>query len=188
MNKQEVNNWVGGLSERPDFDTLYMTLCLVLAQRSMDPNTAHGSFLIHADKTVLSCGYNGPIRGSLDEEIPIKRPEKYAHMIHSEENCMLSYYGSREDLKGSIMYVSGSPCHRCMRKMLQKGVRNFVLGTIGSCSCNEEDEKAKKIMLKNKDVNIKQFTEDDMNRVMQLLDRTKKYILHKREETFKNSS
>jgi hypothetical protein len=69
-----------------------------------------------------------------------------------------------------------------MRMMLQKGIRSFVLGTIGSKCMDEADAAAKVIMLENKQVNIKQFTDEDMDKVIDLLERTKNYVLHKRQQ------
>ena len=174
--------WEGGIDNKPSYDVTYITLSLVLAQRSMDTSTVHGCFLVADDKGILACGYNGPIKGSIDENIPMTRPEKYCHMIHSEENCMIAYDGDRGSIAGATMYISGPPCHRCMRMMLQKGIRNFVLGTIGSHCIDEADEAAKVIMLENKSVNIKQFTNEDMDQVIDLLERTKNYVLHKRQQ------
>jgi len=75
---------------------------------------------------VLATGYNGPITGSRDADVPITRPEKYFYFIHSEENCLLAYNGSKQDLYNAVIYVTGVPCHRCLRMILQKGIRKII--------------------------------------------------------------
>lgn len=48
-------------------------------------------------------------------------------MIHAEENALLAYNGPASDLVGATIYVTGKPCHKCLRMILQKGIRNIVV-------------------------------------------------------------
>jgi dCMP deaminase len=109
-----------------NYDDYFLAMCYLVAMRSIDPSTKCGAVLVSKDHKVLSTGYNGPIRGAIDEMVPLERPAKYAHLLHSEENCLLAYNGSSQDLVDSTMYVTGAPCHKCLRMILQKGVRNIV--------------------------------------------------------------
>ena len=68
---------------RPAWDEYYLTIAYVVAQRSFDPSSKCGCVLVSRDGRVLSTGYNGPIKGSIDSKIPLTRPEKYCHMIHT---------------------------------------------------------------------------------------------------------
>jgi len=51
MNRQVTTDEVLG---RPDWDTWFMTLCFVIAQRSIDPATKHGTVMVSDDKTILA--------------------------------------------------------------------------------------------------------------------------------------
>ena len=156
-----------------------MALCFLISQRSIDTSTTHGAVLVSKSKSILSTGYNGPIKGSNDRKIPMSRPEKYAHMIHAEENALLAFTGSEKDLEGATMYITGRCCSKCLRMMLQKGIRRIVHGAVGS-KCVEgsnSDLEAQKIMLEGRDVEIIEY--GDSNKVCGLLNRTLDYISHK---------
>ena len=124
------------------YDEYFLTMCFLVAQRSIDPSTKCGAVLVSADRRILSTGYNGPIKGSDDTNIPLERPAKYAHLLHAEENCLLAYNGSAQDLVGSTMYVTGSPCHKCLRMILQKGIKS-VIATDGNAAVMHDDSEEK---------------------------------------------
>ena len=66
---------------RPDWDTYFMALAFVVAQRSIDPNTKHGTVLVSKDKRILVTGYNGPIKNSMDKKEYSLHINVYAFMI-----------------------------------------------------------------------------------------------------------
>ena len=123
-----------------DYDDYFLTLAYVVAQRSIDPSSKCGAVLVGAENQILSTGYNGPIRGSDDDMIPLERPAKYAHMLHAEENCILSFDGRRPDLEYSTIYVTGAPCHKCLRMIIQKGIYNIVHTDGNKTVMHDEDE------------------------------------------------
>lgn len=169
--------WVGGYAEKPDWTTFFLAEAFLTAQKSIDTSTAHGCVWVSNDNRILSKGYNGPLRGSDDEIIPMTRPDKYYLLLHSEENCILNYNGSSSDTENSIFFVTGRPCHKCLRMILQKGVCRIVHGPVGSQCVDEEDMRAQEMMLKDKRVAIEQV--DDMRPVADLLLRTISYIKYK---------
>ena len=109
-----------------DWDIYYLTLCYVVAQKSKDLSTKCGAVIVSDDNRILSTGYNGPIRNSNDSNFPTKRPEKYYHTLHAEENALLMYSGSCRDIFGATIYVTGMPCHKCLRMIIQKGISRVV--------------------------------------------------------------
>ena len=164
---------------KPEKDIHYLTQCFVIAMRSLDPDSKYGSIIVSKDGRPLSSGYNGPIKGSKDDEIPLTRPEKYFHMIHSEENAILAYNGSYQDILGATIYVSGKPCHVCMRMIIQKGIKEVVYPKFPLAKCqDDEDITATKLMLKHhKDVKVREI--NCIGDIMHLLDDTEKYICNK---------
>jgi len=175
--EDRVVSWQGGLENRPDWDSFFMSLAFLISQKSLDPRTAHGSVLVAEDKRILSVGYNGPIRGSIDGNIPLDNNDKYPYLLHSEENCLLNYYGSKEDLKNSTLYITGKYCHKCLRMILQKGIKNIVLGPVKSSCVDEADEKASAEMLIGKNVVIRTY--EDSEKIKSLLTKTMDYIDYK---------
>lgn len=127
---------------KPLYTDYFATLSFLVAQRSVDPSTKCGAVLVSKDRRILSTGYNGPLRGADDTKVPLTRPEKYPHLLHAEENCLLSYNGSFQDLEDATIYVTGRPCHKCLRMILQKGIRNIIV-TNGNPTVMHDDSEEK---------------------------------------------
>ena len=126
---------------KPLYTDYFLTIAYLVAMRSIDPSTKCGAVLVSADKRILSTGYNGPLREADDSKVPLTRPEKYPHMIHAEENAILAYGGSRTDLEGSTIYVTGKPCHKCLRMILQSGIRNIIINDGNKTVMHDESEE-----------------------------------------------
>ena len=88
------------VKQRPSWEEYYLAIAYVVSQRSFDPSSKCGCVLVSKDNRVLATGYNGPLKQSIDEEIPLIRPQKYKHMLHGEENALLAYNGSHQDIQG----------------------------------------------------------------------------------------
>ena len=168
------------LKNRPDKDVYYLTLAFVIAQASFDPSSKCGSVIVSKDGRILSTGYNGPIKHSNDLEIPLTRPSRYLHFLHSEENSILAYNGSYQDIAGATIYVTGRPCHRCLRNIIQKGITRIVYGVNVTNVVNQDDMDAQAIMLRHHPeveiVEIKDNTE-----VQLLLRKADNYIENKKK-------
>lgn len=137
------------LANRPKKDIYYLTLASVVAQASFDPSSKCGAVIVSKDGRILSTGYNGPLKHSKDEEIPLTRPEKYYAFLHGEENALLAYNGSYQDIAGSTIYVTGLPCHKCLRMIIQKGITKIVYGKNNTMVVDQNDVDAQKIMLRH---------------------------------------
>jgi deoxycytidylate deaminase len=132
--------------------------------------------LVSSGRTILSTGYNGPLQGSDDASIPMSRPEKYSHMIHAEENLLLAYHGSRQDLAESSIYVTARPCHRCLRGILRKNITRIVYGS-GWWPVPDDDLNAQELMLKDRDVEIIEYK--DMDKIKGVLTMAVQYMDYK---------
>lgn len=152
--------------------------------RSIDPSTKCGAVLVSKERKVLSTGYNGPIKGSLDRMIPLVRPLKYSHILHAEENCLLAYNGSNQDLDGSTMYITGKPCHKCLRMIMQKGIKEIVYCNANVAVMQDSDEKAiVDLMLEYAPfVNIRMV--DNIDSICSTLRNTELYIKEKNPTKF----
>jgi len=178
-----MGKWQGGEETKPNWDDYYMALALTVAQRSVDKSTVHGACLVSYDHRLLSIGYNGPLKGGTfsDEDLS-KRPDKYWYMIHAEENCLINYHGSYSDLGSSTIYVTGEPCHRCLRMILQKGIHRIVYGTIGSKCIDENDIKAKKKMIAAMAPPPQIIVYNNLDNTKELLQKTLDYIEYKENQ------
>jgi len=109
--------------ERPTWDQYFLNIARVIATRSHDAETQVGALLVDANHRLLATGYNGFPPGCDDEKLPNTRPEKYPYMVHAEINAIAS---SRQDLKGSTLYVTLSPCCECVKAIITAGVARVV--------------------------------------------------------------
>ena len=172
---------VQNVKDRPHWDIYYLTMAYIVAQRSFDASSKCGCVIVSKYNSVLSTGYNGPIKGSIDVEIPVTRPEKYCHMLHGEENALLAYNGSKQDIQEATAYVTGRPCHRCLRMMIQKGITRIIHSENPTMCVDQADLDAQEIMLRHHPEVI--MLQLDICGVQELLNNTNEYINHKIELT-----
>lgn len=167
-----------------DYDTYFLAMCYLVAQRSPDPSTKCGAVLVSSEKRILSTGYNGPIKGVNDALVPLERPAKYAHLLHAEENCLLAYSGCAQDLNGATIYVTGAPCHKCLRMILQKGVTEIVYtdGNLAVMQDVAEQEICKLMMSYSHDVSVRVVK--NLPQICELLQTTETYIVKKNPDKF----
>ncbi len=118
--------------DRPSEDEFYMSIAKLCSLRSKDKQTKVGACLVK-DKKILSIGYNGAPRSFPDELVPdgcdMSAPlkdQKYPYICHAELNAILNYGGSLNDLKGSKIYLTISPCYDCAKILAQVGVSEII--------------------------------------------------------------
>lgn len=136
---------------KPNWDDYYMVRAFWAARRSPDPSTKHGCVLVGPNHEPISEGYNGYPRGSNDDAMPRTRPEKYLVTLHSEENAI---FHAKTSLAGVTAYITGEPCTNCWARMLQVGVRRYVLGAKGSHMVDEKVQAITRLLLEGRDVEI----------------------------------
>lgn len=101
------------------------------ASRSLDSSTHAGSVIVRPDNTLVSTGYNNPIRGMNIDEVPTTRPEKYFYMEHAERNAIFSAAKNEGGLAGCRLYINFLPCADCARAIVQAGITEVVVHTEG---------------------------------------------------------
>lgn len=115
--------------DRLNWDDYFSIMALWISKRSPDESTKHGAIITNKKNQILGVGYNGFVRGTNDSLMPQKRPAKYSCVLHSEENCILNCNSS---LENSILFVTGFPCIKCWRLIIQSGIKKVVYGNIKS--------------------------------------------------------
>ena len=164
---------------RPLWDDWYLAMSLVVAQRSLDNSTKHGCVIVGSGNEVLSIGYNSPPRGCNDFDIPQTRPEKYLYMEHSESNAILNAARVGVCLQGSTFYITGFPCHECVRKIINVGAVRVVYGEIGAYCINENSIEAIRKMLPKELI----FTKIPLKNAETILDVAIKYSIDKKKQS-----
>lgn len=122
---------------KPSWDEYFTKMAVLVSSRSPDPSTKHGCVIVNERNVVVSTGYNGPVNGIDDTQVVLTRPEKYAWLIHAEENAVLF---ATCPLKGCTAYITGPPCSACFRRFCQVGIVRVVCGSVRSASLTSEEQ------------------------------------------------
>jgi len=165
---------VASIPDRPEWDDWFMTLCFVIAQRSIDKHTKHGCVVVDNSKSILSVGYNSPPRNCNDFKIPLERPEKYMYMEHAESNAISNAARVGTPLNGSTFYITGPPCHECYRRIINVGASRIVCGPIQSTMVTPEVVQALAKMGQHQKMETMSFENGDA--IRNLLHRTEDYL------------
>ena len=112
-------------------DEYFMTLAVITACRSKDPNTQVGACIVSDKGRIMSVGYNGTPNDYPDDEFPWNRygdtlTTKYAFVCHAELNAIMNFDGDKKDFLGSTLYVDLFPCNNCAKAIIQCGIKNVV--------------------------------------------------------------
>lgn len=110
---------------RLGWDEYFMSVAFLIAMRSPDAQTQHGSVIVNNQNQLVSTGYNGFLQGAIDHDMPNIRPKKYLHILHSEFNAVTS---ANQNLKGCKAYVTGPPCNECLKLMAKSGIKLIIVG------------------------------------------------------------
>jgi dCMP deaminase len=103
---------------RPSFETIYMQLAYLLAQRSTCQRLKVGTVITSTTfRKVLAVGYNGNASGlpnCCDRTDPGN-----CGCLHSEENAVINCDTARETPK--IVFVTHMPCAQCAKRLINLG-------------------------------------------------------------------
>jgi dCMP deaminase len=116
---------------RPSWDTYFMNITNLVAERSTCLRRAVGAVLVK-DKRILSTGYNGaPANlkhclevGCLREQLGVEsgKMHELCRGIHAEQNAIIqaAYHGV--SVKGAAIYCTNQPCSICARMIINAGI------------------------------------------------------------------
>ncbi|EDQ90054.1 uncharacterized protein MONBRDRAFT_3136, partial [Monosiga brevicollis MX1] len=108
----------------------YMSMAMLAAKRSKDPNTQVGCTIINPDGIVVSMGYNGFPIGCSDQELPWQKHSanpletKFPYVCHAEMNAILNT--NDESVRGCTLYATLFPCNECAKMIIQAGIVEVV--------------------------------------------------------------
>ena len=115
--------------ERVSWDEYFMNIAKAVATRSTCPRKFVGAVIVR-DKTILSTGYNGSVRGlpHCDEVGHMMEDDHCVRTIHAEANAVIqaAVHGTR--IEGATLYVTASPCWSCFKMVANAGIRKIVFG------------------------------------------------------------
>ena len=117
------------MAERASWDEYFMNLARVVSSRSICPRKSVGAVIVR-DKTILSTGYNGSIRGMphCTEAGHMMENGHCVATIHAESNAILQAARNGVMIDGGTIYVTASPCWNCFKEIANSGIRRIVYG------------------------------------------------------------
>ena len=105
------------MPERASWDEYFMNIARVVASRSTCDRKFVGAVIVR-DKTILSTGYNGSIRG-MPHCAEVGHMMEDGHCvatIHAESNAIIQAAKNGVSIDGASIYVTASPCWNCFKQ------------------------------------------------------------------------
>ena len=115
--------------QRLGWDEYFMSIARVVASRSTCDRRHVGAVLVR-DRTILSTGYNGSIRGMphCDDVGHMMENGHCVATIHAEANAIIQAARNGVKIDGATVYVTASPCWNCFKMLANAGVSRVVFG------------------------------------------------------------
>ncbi|MCC7536109.1 MAG: cytidine/deoxycytidylate deaminase family protein [Deltaproteobacteria bacterium] len=115
--------------DRASWDRYFMDIATVVATRATCDRKHVGAVIVR-DKTILSTGYNGSIRGlpHCDEVGHMMEDGHCVRTTHAEANAIVQAARNGVGIDGAGIYVSASPCWGCFRLIANAGIRRICYG------------------------------------------------------------
>ena len=106
-----------------------MNIAKEVATRSTCDRKHVGSVIVR-DKTILSTGYNGSIRGMphCDEAGHMMENDHCVATIHAEANAVLQAAKNGVMIDKAEVYISASPCWPCFKMLANAGIKKIYYG------------------------------------------------------------
>jgi dCMP deaminase len=114
---------------RVDWHQYFMNIAGEVATRSTCDRKHVGAVIVR-DKTILSTGYNGSVRGlpHCDDAGHMMEDGHCVATIHAESNAIIQAARNGVRLEGADIYVTASPCWNCFKMVVNAGVKNIYYG------------------------------------------------------------
>jgi|SRR5271166_436249 len=114
---------------RSPWDNYFMDIAVAVATRATCSRKHVGAVIVR-DKTILSTGYNGSIRGMehCDDAGHLMEDGHCIRTIHAEANAILQAAKNGVAIDGATLYSTASPCWPCFGLVANSGIRRIVFG------------------------------------------------------------
>ena len=118
-----------GRAVRAGWNEYFMGIAHQAATRSTCSRKHVGAVIVR-DRTVLSTGYNGSLRGlpHCDEVGCIMEDGHCIATVHAEANAILQAAKNGVSIEGSEIYTTASPCWNCFKLIANAGIKRIYFG------------------------------------------------------------
>jgi len=114
---------------RVDWHTYFMNIAHQAATRATCDRKHVGAVIVR-DRTILSTGYNGSIRGMphCDEVGHLMENGHCVATVHAEANAIIQAAKNGVRIDGGELYTTASPCWSCFKLIANAGIRAIYYG------------------------------------------------------------
>jgi len=115
--------------KRANWDNYFMEIAQQVATRATC-DRRHVGCLIVRNRTILSTGYNGSIRGSphCDEVGHLMENGHCVRTTHAEANAIIQAASNGVKIEGAEIYTTASPCWNCFKLIANAGIKKIKYG------------------------------------------------------------
>jgi dCMP deaminase len=117
------------MSGRVGWHTYFMNIARQAGTRSTCDRKHVGAVIVR-DKTILSTGYNGSIRGMphCDDVGHLMQAGHCVATVHAEANAIIQAAKNGVRIEGAEIYTTASPCWDCFKLVANAGIRTVYYG------------------------------------------------------------
>ena len=115
--------------KRIGWNEYFLNIARLAATRSTCSRKHVGAMIVR-DRTILSTGYNGSIRGMphCDDVGHVMEGGHCIATIHAETNAILQAAKNGVNIGGAELYTTASPCWNCFKMVANAGIRRIYYG------------------------------------------------------------
>ena len=112
--------------ERVSWETYFMNIAVEVATRSTCDRKHVGAVIVK-DKTILSTGYNGSIKGlpHCDEAGHEMVDGHCVRTTHAEANVIVQGAKNGVKINHAEIYITASPCYNCFKLIANAGIKSI---------------------------------------------------------------
>ena len=114
---------------RAPWDEYFMRIAQVVSTRATCDRRHVGAVIVR-DRTILSTGYNGSIRGlpHCDDVGHLMEGGHCVGTVHAEANAIIQAAKNGVRIDGAELYTTASPCWSCFKLIANAGIGKVYYG------------------------------------------------------------
>jgi len=115
--------------QRSSWKAYFMKIASQVGTRSTCDRKNVGAVIVR-DKTILSTGYNGSIRGlaHCDDDGHMMENGHCVRTVHAEANAIAQAAKNGVNVKGAEIFITSSPCWTCFKLLANSGIVKITYG------------------------------------------------------------
>ena len=114
---------------RVSWEQYFMNIAKEVASRSTCDRKNVGAVIVR-EKSILSTGYNGSLRGlpHCDEAGHEMENGHCVRTIHAEANAIVQAARNGIRIEDAEIYITASPCYNCFKMIANAGIKKIYFG------------------------------------------------------------